>query len=199
MLIFIDDVRAALANIQSPIFEPLQGTKSQHDDCDAEKGASELKLHWKGGDQIQTFGQTMSPSQSEVKTLIPSLLGILANMVQEERAGVKRVGVDFIVHTHFDMLLAEIPKRSTDFHNEMKNVVVQAGILEGLWKSRLGVNWRLISAQRIREAKATGPRRELGSIIFPPDWRIGHEIGWVVGNVAHGAEAAGGLGFPAGQ
>jgi hypothetical protein len=141
----------------------------------------------------------MNTSKSEVKTLIPSLLGILASMVQEERAGVRRVDVDFIVHTHFDMLLAEIPKCPTDFHKEMESVVVQAGVLEGLWKSRLGSNWWLINAQRIREAKATGPRRDLGAITFPLNWQIGHEIGWVVGNIAHGAEAVGGLGFPAGQ
>lgn len=191
MLIFIDDMRAALAPFQSPVVA--------HDDHDAEQGAFEREPQQEDDDQVHSYRQTMNASPSEATKLVPSLLGILVTMVQEERAGVKRVDVDFIAHTHFDMLLAEISNCSFDFHHEMRSVVVQAGVLERLWKNRLGINWRLVNAQRIEEAKATGPRRGLGSIVLPPDWQIGHEIGWVVENIAHGAEAAGGLGFPAGQ
>jgi hypothetical protein len=184
MLIFIDDIRRVLANCHKP---PDENT------VNLQKTVNEFEVS-----ETLFFKQISNDSRKELLNLVPGLLGILNMLVTEERSGQRRVGMDFIIHTHIDMLLTEIQRYAESLLGR-KDVITQAAVLERAWMDRFGGNWWLIASQRNREAKVTGVRRDLVSMMFPTSWQAGDEVGWNVRKIAPGADTEGSLGFHAGQ
>jgi hypothetical protein len=199
MLVFVDDVRAALWNAHVPVTKTMEDVKRNREGADEDhSGARERESTKHLVPSFRKMPTSTATTHEELSHLLPSLLGILNSLVQEEEADYKPVELDFVVHTHLDRLLAEIP-HYVEVLSSFPAVLVQARVLDASWQHRFGNRWGMIRAQRDKEAMTTGLRREMRKLSLASTWKIGDDLGWVINRVTPGADGEGHLGIRPGQ